>query len=116
MNLSFNGVSTSILAAFMKTGLEDSVKELTTWTSPNAMYNLWNAVDKAGGVATSRFSRFSTGQSRALGFSRRQWGRSEDSSIAEDRVTDDAATVEAQTGRNPYSGGRGLSYDIFMNC
>jgi RNA-dependent RNA polymerase len=64
LNLAFNGVQTQTFIALMKTGLEESVKQ---------MIDLWDAINKAGGVTVSRLARLSAGQSHVLGFSGRAW-------------------------------------------
>lgn len=109
MNLSFNGVPNEVLVSLMKEGLEESVKPLMEWSTPNAMLALWDAINRAGRVSGTRLSRVAAGRSRALGFSGREWGNSyasgaESNELWEDSDLEDAAQA-ISSGRNEYSGG-----------
>lgn len=113
LNLWYNGVRSETLANLMKTGLEESIKQLTDWKRPLDMVHLWNAISKNGGVVASRLARLSAGKSRALGFSGREWSRSEDSEAAKDSETENVTTQSSFTGRNPHSGGMASSFNFF---
>ncbi|KAG6899618.1 hypothetical protein C0993_008698, partial [Termitomyces sp. T159_Od127] len=67
INLSDNGVPSRIFVNLLKANLEDIVAVLTTWDGPDAMYNLWTAVERVGAVLHSRRAREAVGEARARG-------------------------------------------------
>ncbi|KAG6873624.1 hypothetical protein C0995_013555 [Termitomyces sp. Mi166 len=69
INLSDNGVPSEIFVNLLKANLEEVVAVLTTWDGPDAMYNLWTAVERAGAVLHSRRARAAVGEVRARGLS-----------------------------------------------
>lgn len=68
INLSDNGVPSHIFVDLLKANLEEIVAVLTTWDGPDAMYNLWTAVERVGAVLHSRRAREAVGEARARGF------------------------------------------------
>ncbi|KAG5644364.1 hypothetical protein DXG03_008661 [Asterophora parasitica] len=68
INLAENGVSHSIFTHLLKTNLAEVVKGLTMWDGPDAMFNLWVNVEKAGAVVFSRRAREAGGEARAKGY------------------------------------------------
>ncbi|KAG6895076.1 hypothetical protein C0992_003241 [Termitomyces sp. T32_za158] len=69
INLADNGVPSRIFVKLLKANLEEIVAVLTTWDGPDAMYNLWTAVERVGAVLHSRRSREAVGEARARGLS-----------------------------------------------
>ncbi|KAG5722445.1 hypothetical protein E4T56_gene2957 [Termitomyces sp. T112] len=69
INLADNGVPSHIFVNLLKANLKGVVAVLTTWDGPDAMYNLWTAVERAGAVLHSRRAREAVGEARARGLS-----------------------------------------------
>ncbi|TBU58167.1 RNA dependent RNA polymerase-domain-containing protein [Dichomitus squalens] len=67
LNLAYNGVPKETFVELMKDTIEEEVKPLTQWTGPKAMFLLWKAVERVGGVSMKRALQHALGTSRALG-------------------------------------------------
>ncbi len=73
INLWHNGVPASAFETLLQKGLEDNiVTPLMTWDGPNAMFDLWSALCKRGGVMIARAARRETSMSRVKGYGDRQ--------------------------------------------
>lgn len=73
INLWHNGVPASAFETLLQKGLEDNiVTPLMTWEGQNAMFDLWSALCKRGGVMTARAARRETSMSRVKGYGDRQ--------------------------------------------
>ena len=68
INLAENGVPHGIFVELLRNGLQEQVEGLTTWDGPEAMFDLWCAVSRAGGVMSARLAREASGEARARGF------------------------------------------------
>ena len=67
LNLSHNGVPKETFIELMRETIEEEIKPLTQWTGPKAMFLLWKAVERVGGVLMKRALQHPLGTSRALG-------------------------------------------------
>ncbi|KAG5653736.1 hypothetical protein H0H81_010993 [Sphagnurus paluster] len=90
INLAENGVPHSVFVQLMQSNLAELVEGLTTWEGPDAMYNLWTNVERAGAVIFSRKARAAAGESRARGFGE----RTADEDDEEDSEDDDGMKLE----------------------
>jgi len=72
INLAENGVPHHIFVKLLRDGLEEQVAGLITWDGPDAMFNLWYAVSRAGGVMIARIAREFSGEARARGYGQRE--------------------------------------------
>lgn len=99
INLSHNGVPDEVFISLMEQGLREEFRALTDWKKPNAMVDLWNAVERVGHVSGARTQRLARGASRVLGLQGRDWGH-EDEPV--DPEIDNEPAV--YSGRNDYSG------------
>ncbi|KAK0206463.1 RNA dependent RNA polymerase-domain-containing protein [Desarmillaria ectypa] len=73
INLWHNGVPASAFETLLQKGLEDNiVTPLMTWEGQNAMFDLWSALCKRGGVMTARAARRETSMARVRGYGDRQ--------------------------------------------
>lgn len=73
INLWHNGVPASAFEILLQRGLEDNVvTPLMTWDGQDAMFELWYALCKRGGVMTARAARRETSMSRVKGYGDRQ--------------------------------------------
>lgn len=73
INLWHNGVPASAFETLLQKGLEDNIViPLMTWDGQNAMFDLWSALCKRGGVMTARAARRETSMSRVKGYGDRQ--------------------------------------------
>lgn len=107
LNLAHNGVPSETIVELFREGLKDEVTPLLQWDS---MPLLYDAVNKAGGVAGARLARISDGNGRALGVQRAQWRPDDVEETNNDNDTEtDSATY---TGRNPYSGGKPYYFSV----
>ncbi|KAF5380169.1 hypothetical protein D9615_006104 [Tricholomella constricta] len=68
INLAENGVPHAIFVHLLRTNLAEVVNGLTIWEGPEAMYNLWTNVERAGAVVFSRRAREAAGEARARGY------------------------------------------------
>ena len=71
LNLSHNGVPTSVFEELMKETLFEQVRQLTQWTHPRDMQIFWATINRIGHVVASRVQQYALGASRALGISGR---------------------------------------------
>ncbi|KAI5998175.1 RNA dependent RNA polymerase-domain-containing protein [Pisolithus albus] len=98
VNLIHNGVSGEVIRKLMAHGLQEEVKDLVDWSSPESMLRVWRAVEKAGCVVISRIQRRAAGEVRALGIGKlRQFGKQE-------QGNEDEGDMRKFAGRNPFSG------------
>ncbi|KIY48407.1 hypothetical protein FISHEDRAFT_23685, partial [Fistulina hepatica ATCC 64428] len=81
-NLEDNGVPVSVLKDLLKAKIHETVESLTTWEGPDAMFKLWVALERLGGVLTARHAREAAGEARALGYGYR--GEDDDDDEYED--------------------------------
>ncbi|OBZ68489.1 putative RNA-dependent RNA polymerase SHL2 [Grifola frondosa] len=96
MNLSHNGVSTDIFVSMMTEVLKKEIDALVRWEGPNAMFLLWNTVNRLGFVLGQKLQRRMAGSLRALGF-----GREREPDESELSDSDD---IECDTSRDEFSG------------
>jgi hypothetical protein len=90
VNLSHNGVPEGVFKQLMKDGISDDFEKLTTWTGPNAMKIVLNAVAKVGNVGGIRLQREAAGIGRALGYGRDRKGDEGFSEELEDDTDEDS--------------------------
>lgn len=67
-NLAENGVPHHIFVDLLKSSLDDLINGLTTWDGPDAMFDLWSNVERAGGVIAGRRAREARGEARVRGY------------------------------------------------
>ncbi|KAE9397715.1 hypothetical protein BT96DRAFT_940723 [Gymnopus androsaceus JB14] len=67
-NLHENGVPASVFVDLLERRLRELVEGLTTWEGPDAIPNLWKAVEAAEGVVSARKARQSPSDGRVQGF------------------------------------------------
>ncbi|KAG6844808.1 hypothetical protein H0H87_003474 [Tephrocybe sp. NHM501043] len=67
INLAENGVPPWVFVELMKANLREVVAGFTTWDGPDAMFNLWSQVERAGAVLHSRRAREAVGEARFRG-------------------------------------------------
>lgn len=72
INLAENGVPHDVFVKLLRDGLEEQVNCLTLWDEPDAMFNLWCAVSRAGGVMAARVAREASGEAKARGYRQRE--------------------------------------------
>lgn len=89
VNLAENGVPHKVFVDLLKTTIREIVEGLTTWKGPDAMYQLWLNVERAGGVITARRAREAVGEARARGYSSRS---TEDVELEDNDEDDDEAS------------------------
>ena len=68
INLAENGVPPSIFVRLLEDGIRATVKDLTTWEGPDAMFKLWVNVERAGGVLAARRARETICEARVRGY------------------------------------------------
>jgi RNA-dependent RNA polymerase len=68
INLAENGVPHCVFVEIFRASLRELVDGLTKWDGPNAMYELWLNVARAGGVMASRRAREASGEARVKGY------------------------------------------------
>ncbi|TFK39284.1 RNA dependent RNA polymerase-domain-containing protein [Crucibulum laeve] len=99
VNLHDNGVRSAVFVEILKNSIGEIVEGLTTWEGPDAMYNLWRNVERAGGVCAGRRARQIAGEARFRGFEARE--TEEDDDMEEDDEDGllrlDSATSEGST-------------------
>ncbi|KAJ7608107.1 RNA dependent RNA polymerase-domain-containing protein [Mycena polygramma] len=71
INLSENGVPSSVFVDLLEQTLAGTLEPLTCWEGPMAMERLWCAVAHIGGVISSRLARQDTILARVKGYSER---------------------------------------------
>lgn len=71
INLAENGVKTSVFVNLLKTSINEVIHGLTTWEGHDAMFNLWCAVERTGGVLAGRRAREAVGEARVRGYRNR---------------------------------------------
>jgi RNA-dependent RNA polymerase len=71
MNVSHNGIPTSVLKRLLEKSLKERIEPLTQWEGPYAEELLAKLIEEIGGVLGARARRAFGGQSRALGFGAR---------------------------------------------
>lgn len=119
INLAEAGVPHQIFIDLIKKEIEDSTTALTTWVGPDAIFNLWTAVERDGNVLAARASREAAGEARFRGF------RSHDDTINdndededdEDGIKGFDSAVEAQSTAwwaDPSSGCPSSLWEIVM--
>jgi len=91
INLAENGVPRDVFVELLKTSIREMVKGLTTWDGPDAMFNLWTNVERAGGVLTGRRAREAVGEARVRGFSNRS---PEEESLEDDDAEEDGFEID----------------------
>ncbi|RXW18376.1 hypothetical protein EST38_g7477 [Candolleomyces aberdarensis] len=99
LNLYFNSVPEDTIVKLFREGLKEEMMPLLEWDS---MVLLYDAINKAGGVAGSRMVRIAAGASVALGLQRNSWGHEDVDS--EESSEQESAGPATYTGRNQYSG------------
>jgi RNA-dependent RNA polymerase len=67
INLAENDVPHQVFKDLLKQSLVDITEGLTTWDGPDAMFNLYANVERAGGVFHARRVREAAGEARARG-------------------------------------------------
>lgn len=72
INLAENGVPHRVFIDLMKASVATIIKGLTTWDTPDAMYDLWLNVEHAGAVCFARRAREAAGEARVRGFGDRR--------------------------------------------
>ncbi|KAG7449112.1 uncharacterized protein BT62DRAFT_1073637 [Guyanagaster necrorhizus] len=73
INLWHNGVPASAFETLLQKGLEENIiTPLMTWDGQNAMFDLWYALCKWGGVMMARTARRETSMARVRGYGDRQ--------------------------------------------
>ncbi|KAJ6448667.1 RNA dependent RNA polymerase-domain-containing protein, partial [Mycena vitilis] len=72
INLSENGVPSSVFVDLLEQTLARTLDPLTCWEGPMAMERLWCAVAHIGGVISSRLARQDTILARVKGYSERE--------------------------------------------
>ena len=97
INLSENGVPTSVFLDLLHQGLEELVNPLLEWDGPDAMRNLWCKMSRLGGVMSARRAREEPGLARVKGYSYSEHGRDEEDTEDEDDVFDSDATDEEKS-------------------
>ncbi|KAF8633592.1 hypothetical protein AX15_001385 [Amanita polypyramis BW_CC] len=112
INLFNNGVPRGTLIELLEKSIKDEADPLMDWTKPTVC--LWDAINRAGRVSTTRALRYAAGKGRALGLARREWGPDfllNDEVLLEeaeneeaDMNIDDDTTSGRYTGRNKYNG------------
>lgn len=88
--------------SYLEKGLTQEIEPLVNWDRPNAPLYLWYAINTTGAVSRTRLARVTSGISRALGLTRRQWNEADDGDADDGEMLFDE-TNSAQTGRNEYS-------------
>jgi hypothetical protein len=78
INLAENGVPHRVFVDLMKANVANIIAGLTTWEGPDAMYELWLNVERAGAVCFARRAREAAGESRVRGFGDRQIDEDDD--------------------------------------
>ncbi|TFK58180.1 hypothetical protein BDN72DRAFT_906999 [Pluteus cervinus] len=108
INLWFNGIPHGLLTNLLENGLREEAQPLMEWDQPNVMIHLWQAINKLGGVTTSRGQRLAANLGRALGLTARAWGhdRIELVDSAQDTSPIKATPAPSTTNRNPYTSGK----------
>jgi hypothetical protein len=86
INLAENSVPHNVFVELLQTSIREMVKGLTTWDGPDAMFNLWMNVERAGGVLMARRTREAVGEARVRGFSNRS---PEEADLEEDDAEED---------------------------
>ena len=95
INLAENGVPHDPFVRLLKDSIRDIVTGLTTWDGPDAMFNLWINVERAGGVLTGRRAREAIGEARVRGYS----NRSPDDVELEEDVDEDGFELEVPSDK-----------------
>ncbi|TFK66173.1 hypothetical protein BDN72DRAFT_158598 [Pluteus cervinus] len=114
INLWFNGIPHGLLTNLLENGLREEAQPLMEWDQPNAMIHLWQAINKLGGVTTSRGQRLAANLGRALGLTARAWGHDRIELVdARDTSPIEATPAPSTTNRNPYSG---APASVHENC
>ncbi|KAF8913977.1 RNA dependent RNA polymerase-domain-containing protein [Gymnopilus junonius] len=72
MCLADNGVTKKVFLDLLHKGLEELVKPLLDWDSPDSMRELWCNVRRLGGVMAARRAREEAGRARVKGYSERE--------------------------------------------
>ena len=115
INLFNNGVPRETLIELLEKSIKDEAEPLMDWSKP--MPCLWDAINKAGSVSSTRAQRYAAGKSRALGLARREWGPeflTNDEVLSEEQAGSDDVDMNIDndtagggyTGRNKYSGSK----------
>lgn len=86
INLHENGVPEQVFIDLMKESIQEMATSLTTWEGPNAMFDLWANVERAGGVFAGRRAREAVGEARARGYSNRSPDEEEDEQADDDEL------------------------------
>ncbi|KIJ68575.1 hypothetical protein HYDPIDRAFT_106781 [Hydnomerulius pinastri MD-312] len=68
VNLAENGVPHWVFIDLMKENLDAIVDSLLDWEGSDAMFRLWHAVARAGGVIATRMARETAGEARMRGY------------------------------------------------
>jgi RNA-dependent RNA polymerase len=90
VNLSENGVSTSIFTDLLCQSLTDTISSLLTWDGQDAMPKLWAAVSREGNVMAARIARESSWTARAYGV--QLYDDQEDGSDDDELFDDDSSS------------------------
>lgn len=100
INLAENGVPHKVFKDLLKQNLIDIIEGLTTWEGPDAMFNLYANVERAGGVFHARRVREAAGEARARGLGDRSIEEADDDDDDDedglkdfDRATDERSTA-----------------------
>lgn len=98
INLAENGVPHQVFKDLLKKSLADIIEDLTTWDGPDAMFNLYVNVERAGGVFHARRVREAAGEARARGLGDRSIEADDEEDEDEEGLKDfDRATDERST-------------------
>ena len=68
INLAENRVPSGIFVHLLEDSIRATIKDLTTWEGPDAMFKLWVNVERAGGVLAARRARESICEARVRGY------------------------------------------------
>ncbi|KAF9465114.1 RNA dependent RNA polymerase-domain-containing protein [Collybia nuda] len=95
INLAENGVPDRIFRNLLKQSITNIIEGLTTWEGPDAMFNLYVNVERAGGVFHARRAREAAGEARARGLGDRSVEEADDEDEDEEGLKEfDRATDE----------------------
>ncbi|KAF9561155.1 hypothetical protein CPC08DRAFT_689324 [Agrocybe pediades] len=71
INLAENKVPHEEFVNLLCASIQELVQGLTTWEGPDALFNLWTNVERAGGVIRARKARAAGGEARVRGYNNR---------------------------------------------
>ncbi|OBZ77695.1 RNA-dependent RNA polymerase 2 [Grifola frondosa] len=86
INMSENGVPSSVFVNLMRSGMHKLVDMFVNWDQPGGLYLLWDSLRRDFGVIPSRLAREAAGAARARGYIRED---RKDDSEQDDRSSED---------------------------